>query len=44
MASIATLPNGSRHSEVALTHADIVRHALVQRIVQAYDEGPKKRR
>lgn len=31
-------------AQVALTNADIVRHALVQRIVQAYEEGPKKRR
>jgi phosphate starvation-inducible PhoH-like protein len=31
-------------TQVALTNSDIVRHALVQRIVEAYDEGPRKRR
>ena len=29
---------------VRLTNADIVRHPLVQEIVRAYDENPKKRR
>ncbi len=31
-------------STVQLTKADIVRHRLVQEIVNAYDDGPKKRR
>jgi len=30
--------------DVRLTKADIVRHRLVQDIVRAYEEGPKKRR
>jgi phosphate starvation-inducible protein PhoH and related proteins len=31
-------------TQISLTNADIVRHALVQRIVEAYDEGARKRR
>jgi phosphate starvation-inducible PhoH-like protein len=31
-------------SEVRLSNADIVRHPLVQDIVRAYEEGPRKRR
>lgn len=31
-------------THVTLTNADIVRHRLVQEIVRAYEEGPKKRR
>jgi len=30
--------------QVTLTKADIVRHRLVQEIVRAYEEGPKRRR
>jgi phosphate starvation-inducible protein PhoH and related proteins len=30
--------------QIHLTNADIVRHRLVQEIVRAYEEGPKKRR
>ncbi|HZZ72978.1 MAG TPA: PhoH family protein, partial [Pirellulales bacterium] len=32
------------YCEVALTKTDIVRHRLVQEIVQAYEEEPKQRR
>ena len=32
------------YCEVELTKTDIVRHRLVQEIVQAYEEGPKRRR
>lgn len=31
-------------AHIALTNADIVRHPLVQQIVRAYEEGPRKRR
>ena len=31
-------------SQIALTKSDIVRHRLVQEIVRAYEEGPKRRR
>jgi len=32
------------YANVALTRGDIVRHHLVQEIVRAYEEGPKKKR
>jgi phosphate starvation-inducible PhoH-like protein len=31
-------------THVTLSNADIVRHPLVQRIVEAYDDGPRRRR
>jgi len=31
-------------THITLTNADIVRHPLVQQIVRAYEEGPRKRR
>ncbi len=42
--ALARLRNIKGIVAVALSSADIVRHPLVQRIVDAYDERPKKRR
>ena len=42
--ALTRLRNIDGFSSVRLTNADIVRHRLVQNIVRAYDENPKKRR
>ncbi len=42
--ALSRLKNIKGFAEVHLSHTDIVRHRLVQDIVQAYDEGRKKRR
>jgi len=41
--ALARLRNIQGIATVKLTQADIVRHPLVQRIVDAYDRGPKKK-
>ena len=42
--AITRLKNIEGFSQVRLGKSDIVRHQLVQQIVQAYEEGSKKRR
>jgi phosphate starvation-inducible PhoH-like protein len=42
--AIGRLRDIDGYANVVLTREDIVRHRLVQEIVRAYDEGPKKKR
>jgi phosphate starvation-inducible PhoH-like protein len=42
--ALARLRGIKGFSAVALTRADIVRHPLVQSIVDAYERSPKKKR
>jgi phosphate starvation-inducible PhoH-like protein len=42
--AVGRLRNIEGYASVVLTKTDIVRHRLVQEIVRAYEEGPKKKR
>ena len=42
--AVGRLRNIEGYASVVLTKSDIVRHRLVQEIVRAYEEGPKKKR
>jgi phosphate starvation-inducible PhoH-like protein len=42
--AVGRLRNIEGYASVMLTKTDIVRHRLVQEIVRAYEEGPKKKR
>ena len=42
--AIGRLRNITGFANVVLAKEDIVRHRLVQEIVSAYEEGPKKKR
>jgi phosphate starvation-inducible PhoH-like protein len=42
--AVGRLRNIEGYANVVLTKSDIVRHRLVQEIVRAYEEGPKKKR
>ena len=42
--ALSRLRNVEGFARVALTVSDIVRHRLVQDIVRAYEEGPKKKK